>query len=241
MRISLLILFLLAAVVAAPAQTIDKTKAPTIQVTGSAEINVVPDEVNISLKVSKVNKELIAAKTANDDEIAKIVVLTNNFGVAPMDVKTDYISVNEKYERRLEPGTDDEYTNVFVGYNVSRTITIKLRDINKFENFLTEAVKVGVANISNVSFETSELRKYKDKARANAIKAAREKADAITGEIGQSIGKAISIVENDIDGYRSPYSNYRSNAFETDGAELGTAAIGTISVKAQVEVEFILN
>ena len=73
--------------------------------------------------------------------------------------------------------------------------------------------------------------------------AAKEKATALAGRIGQTIGKAIKI-EEDADAYRSPGANYASNSntFIEDGAAVGSdTAIGTISIKAQVEVEFILN
>lgn len=61
-------------------------------------------------------------------------------------------------------------------------------------------------------------------------------------KIGQSIGKAVSIEEKDIDGYRSPYANASSNSFAIDGNEIvENETVGTISVKAQVRVRFLLN
>ena len=77
-----------------------------------------------------------------------------------------------------------------------------------------------------------------------AIKAAREKAEGIVKEIGQTIGKAVSIEEENVDGFRSPYANISSNSISTaddrdDDGE--TFSAGTISVKAQVEVRFLLN
>jgi len=91
-------------------------------------------------------------------------------------------------------------------------------------------------------FTSSELRKFKDQVRAQAVRAALEKAQAIAKEIGQTIGKSVSIEENDIDGYRSPNSNISSNSFSIDeDADAETISVGAISVKAQVEVRFLLN
>ena len=47
----------------------DVSKAPTIEVTGTAEINVVPDEVSILLNVSKTDKNLNTAKSQNDQGV----------------------------------------------------------------------------------------------------------------------------------------------------------------------------
>lgn len=223
------------------AQTVAVNQMPTIHVTGTAEIQVVPDLVKFALRVSKSDKNLQIAKTQNDVNVAKIIALTKRFQIDAKDVKTDFISVKEKFDR-VKQKDDDEYTNVFAGYTVSKTVVVKLKDLAKFEEFFSEIIKVGVTELSNVSFESSEIRKHKDQARAMAVRAAREKAIAIAKELGQSIGKAVSIEEKDIDGYRSPGANYSSNSFSIDDdTDSETFSIGTISVKAQVEALFLLN
>jgi len=225
-------------------QSSDILKTPTIEVTGTAEINVVPDEVSISLNVSKTDKSLSIAKSQNDDSVAAVIALTKKFGIDPKDVKTDFIAVREKNEKRKIPKTDDDYQDAFVGYTVSKTVVVKLRDIKKFEEFFSEAVRSGVSQIGSVVYSTSQLRKYKDEARAMAMRAAREKATALTREIGQTIGKAVSIEEEDVDGFRSPSANVSSNSFsvsDNDSDASDTFSVGTISIKAQVKVEFLLT
>lgn len=225
-----------------PAQNIDTSKTPTIQVTGTAEIQVVPDTVTLSFTISKKNISVAAAKKENDETVDKVTSLAKRFAIAATDVKTDYIRVKEATKRVKVQGSIDNYEEISDGYLVNRNLVIKLRDISKFETFLTSLLDAGVDDVDSVVFTSSELRKYKDQARAQAIRAAREKADAITKEIGQSIGKAVSIEEKDIDGYRSPYANISSNSFAIDGDEINEdEAVGTISVKAQVEVRFLLN
>ena len=222
-------------------QQVDIGKLPTISVTGTSEIQVVPDMVNFRLRVTKSDKLLTTAKDQNDANIAKLLDLTRKFAINSTDVKSDFISVKEKYDRIKQKG-DEEFTDVFAGYTVSRTMIVRLRDLKRFEQFFTDVVQTGVTEVSDVTFESSELRKFKDQARAMAIRAAREKADAIAKEIGQTIGKAVSIVEENVDGFRSPYANASSNSFSIDGVGANDdTAIGTISVKAQVKVDFLLN
>ena len=78
------------------AQDIDKM--PMIIVTGTAEVQVVPDEVIFSLDVTKIDKDLQIAKRLNDETVGKVLELTRRFSVLPQNVKTDYISVEMKYE-----------------------------------------------------------------------------------------------------------------------------------------------
>jgi uncharacterized protein YggE len=243
MRISIFFLTIFLFSIAAFSQTVDVSKAPTIEVIGTAEINVVPDEVSISLNISKTNRDLSAAKSQNDEGVTAILGITRRFGIDPKDVKTDFIIVKEKNERRKIPNTDDEYRDVFIGYTVSKTVVVKLRDIKRFEEFFSEVVKAGVSQIGNVTYSTSQLRKYKDEARAMAVRAAREKAAALTRELGQTIGKAVSIEEESVDGFRSVNANISSNSFSVSDADSDpsdTFSVGTISVKAQVKIEFLL-
>ncbi len=242
MKMKLQILFVFCVFgLAVSAQTVDVGKIPTIKVTGTAEIQVVPDTATFSFAVSKKNKSVAVAKKENDETIMKVTDLAKRFNIPATDVKTDYIRVSEATKRVKIPNSDDDYEEVFDGYRVNRSLVIKLRDMSKFESFLTALIDAGVNDVDNVVFSSSEIRKYKDQARAQAIQAAKEKAQDIASSINQSIGKAVSIEEKDIDGYVSPYANRTSNNFSTAENLTENAAVGAISIKAQVEAEFILN
>lgn len=243
-KLSMIFMLLAAAAAGISAQSVDVSKLPTVDVTGVAEIFVVPDEVTFSLKVAKTDKELEKAKRDNDQIIRKVLELARDFKIDAKDVKTDFITVKEAYERQRIVGTDDEYRNVFVGYTVSKTAVVKLKDLSRFEDFFSKVIGIGVTDISGVTFTSSQLRKHKDEARAMAMRAAREKATALAAVIGQNIGRAVSIKEENVDGYRNSYANASSNSFAVDGSdtdEEDTFSVGTISVKAQVEVSFLLN
>ena len=62
-----------------------------------------------------------------------------------------------------------------VYYIVRKTIGIKLTNISGFDGVLSGLITNGVNNVQGIDFRTSELRKYRDKARTLAIQAAKEK------------------------------------------------------------------
>lgn len=180
----------------------DIEKLPVITVTGSAEVLVVSDEVIFSLDVTKTNKELQIAKRLNDESVAKILELTKRFSVSPQNVQTAATSVEMKYDSIRDAKTkifndsgDEIGKRIFRGYEVSKTMTVKLTDIPRFEDFFAEVLKTGISNVSSIKFETSKFRENRDKARDMAMKAAKEKAIAMTAAIGQTIGKALRIIE----------------------------------------------
>jgi uncharacterized protein YggE len=236
-RLSTVLVFLVTTL-ALSAQAQESKEPPLITVTGQAEVKVAPDEVVFNIVVEQTNMDLAAAKSANDESVRKVLALARNYNVEPQNVQTDYISVEPKYNTDDE---DDESKRkrVFIGYSVSKTVVIRLKDLSRFENLFSDILKAGVTRIRNVDFRTTELRKYKDQARAMAIKAAQEKAIALTKEIGQTIGRAYSIRENGYEG-----GDLRSNnSFVVSGNysdNESTFAPGLITVQAQVTVSFRL-
>jgi uncharacterized protein len=231
----------------------EKNEPVTIDVSGSAEVFVAPDEVIFSLDVTNVDKDLPKAKATNDETVAKVLALTGRFNVAPQDVKTDYISFDKEYEyfrdekKKVYDEDGDEISRkTFKGYKISKTVIVKLKEIGRFEEFFSEILRSGITEINSVSFETSQLRELKDRARELAMKAAHEKAKAMAGAVGQTIGKAISIVEESTNNRGYSLSNVTSNSISTVGTfaaseSMATFAPGAIKVEASVKVRFLLN
>jgi uncharacterized protein len=230
-RVALLLL-----VFASSAAADDKPEPRLVTVTGEAEVLVVPDEVVFDLTVQNLNRDLRQAKSQTDEQLKKLIDMTRRYRIDPKDVQTDYIRLEPRYR-----GNDE--TRTFAGYSVRKDLSFTLRDVSRAEELLSEIMESGITRINSVNFRTSQMRKYRDQARALAIRAAQEKAVALTNEIGQKIGKAYSIEEEVPD--RSAYSqNSSSNAavFVAGGASdsEGTLALGQIRVTARVTVRFEL-
>lgn len=227
---------LLASAASLPARADDTPTPRLITVTGEAEVRVVPDEVVFDLTVQTLDKNLRQSKAQTDERIKRLMELTRRYAVEPKDVQTDYIRVEPRYR-----GNDE--TRLFVGYAVRKDLVFILRDVTKAEALLSEVIESGITRVNSVNFRTSELRKHRDAARVLAIRAAREKAVALAGELGQKVGKAYSI-EEDVPSGRVMSQNVTSNAFITDGdssASTGTLALGQINVNARVTVRFELE
>jgi uncharacterized protein YggE len=213
----------------------DKTEPRLITVTGEAEVLVVPDEVVFDLTVQSLNKELRLAKAQTDERLKKLIDLTRRYNVAPKDVQTDYIKLEPRYR-----GNDE--SRLFLGYSVRKDLVFTLRDVSRAEEMLSEVLESGITRINGVRFQTSQMRKYRDQARGLAIRAAQEKATALTAEIGQKIGKAYSIEEESQS--RVLYAqNVMSNVAGVGGDSAdseGTLSLGQIKVTARVTVRFEL-
>lgn len=217
-----------------------------ITVTGDADVRVTPDEVVLTLGVETWDEDLLTAKAQNDERVKAVMALAQNMGVESRYIQTDWISIEPRYKDYYEK--ED-----LIGYFVRKTLVITLKDVSKFDQLLTEALAAEVNYVQGIDFRTTELRKYKDQARALAIKAAREKAAALAGELGQTIGQPHDIQEQQSgwwSTYRSWWGAWGNSPAQNVVQEVSsvsssttddTLAPGQIKVNAQVTVSFELE
>jgi len=222
----------------------------SIAVSGQAEVRVTPSIVNLVLGVETLRRSLPAAKAENDRRVEAVVKSLQGLGVDAKDIQTDYIHVEPDYFTR------DDTITILRRYTVRKTVAVTLRDVTKFERILSGALQSGATHVLNVQFLTDDLRKHRDEARARAIQAAREKAEALAHELNARVGKVISINEYAVGGpwhsydnswggmrYGGPGANQVSvQAAGTSGELLGdTIALGLIGITASVSVSFELE
>jgi uncharacterized protein YggE len=186
--------------------------------------------------VQNINREMRLARTQTDEQLKKLLELTRRYKIDPKDVQTDYVKLEPRYR-----GNDESRT--FIGYSVRKDLVFTLRDVSRAEELLSEVMESGITRVNGVRFQTSRMRKYRDEARALAIRAAQEKAVALTAEIGQKIGRAYSI-EEDSPNMGLAYQNVAGNASGFAGGSAadseGTLSLGQIKVTARVTVRFEL-
>jgi uncharacterized protein YggE len=133
---------------------------------------------------------------------------------------------------------------VRISYFVAgQTLTVTVRDLTRLDTLLESLIHAGGNQIDSIRYETSDLRKYRDQARDLAVKAAREKAQALAAALGQEIGKAQSIEEVP----EFSYSNGLMSNAVYDGyyapAKLAAPATakGQTTISASIVVSFDLN
>ena len=223
--------------------------AGQINVTGEALVQVAPDEVQVSLGVEVFDKELDAAKRINDARSQALLKALKDLGIEEKHIQTDVLSVELKYRDNGAP------SNGIEGYFVRRSYKVCLKEVKKFESVVDAALKAGVNHIVDIDFKSTELRKHRDAARLEAIKAAKEKAVALAGALDVKVGKPMQINEGYFS-YESPYrpwwgNSYRNQfAYQTQNAMVngggateggGTLPMGMIGIRAQITVTFELE
>lgn len=235
---------------------ISAADSPSISVTGAAEIKVPPDEVLLNVGVESRAIALADAKRANDADVAKALAFLRASGVADKDVQTDYVNIEPRYPydnaaklvTRLQP----EY------FVVRKSIGVRLTRVGAYEEVLAGLLANGAQYVHGVEFRTSQLRKHRDAARALAIRAAQEKADALARELGVRRGAVRAVSESYSGGWwrgsgwwgNTGGGQMMQNVVQQAGGddeagagagEDGTLAVGQISVNATVSASFAIE
>lgn len=241
MKKTFLILAVLLCAVAAKAEPTSTPGDKRIfYVSADAEIRVKPDRVYLTLGVSERSKDLSAAKERMGETLKKAIAFCKTKGVQDKHIQTSYISIHPDYRY-----DDDKAKDLLRYYALTQTFTVTLENPDIYETILYTLLDMGINNVRNVSFATSELRKHRDAARLAAVRAAQEKAKLLTDAAGIKLGKVINIQE----GQHKPPALYRSQANFSQNVAAPAAmedagesfALGTIPVRAEVTISYELE
>lgn len=219
----------------------------SINVSGTAVVNVIPDRVLIQLGVQSNGSTPQKVEAANSSTINKIVRALKAQGVDEKDIITDSYVIQPLY---------DDYDSLYIkGYRIYNIVAITLRDISKVNKVIGSALNAGANQVINVEFYLSNLRKYRDQARDLAMKAASEKADDLASVAGAETGCVMNINENSWSYFNGGWygqsrelwtQNVVQNAAPAGGesgllTDAGPMNLGQISVRAEVSASFSLK
>lgn len=183
-----------------------------IEVTGTAEKEVIPDEIYIGIIIRE--KYVNKVKVAIEDQEEKLKNALNSLGIDLTnlylsDANADYVKVRWQKKDVL---TKKDYT-----LNVSNATTVG-------QVFLElEKLEITDAFISRVNH--SKIDSLRKEVQILAIKAAKDKADYLLTAIGEQTGKPLIITENPQTVYREdiarmPARNVNSIASTVGGVTL---------------------
>ena len=223
----------------------------TVQVSGTAVVNIQPDRALIQLGVQSNGKTAREVQARNARTINNVIKAVKTLGVETKDISTNHYVIEPVYIPYNSLNVD--------GYRIYNTISITMRDVSKSSDAIAAAFQAGANQVVNVDFYTSELRKYRDQARAMAMKAASEKASALAQAAGSSTDCALNISENSwsyFNGWNwwnggNNQNIWTQNAVQnaapassgngTPSSDDSPVSAGQISVRAEVSVTFALK
>lgn len=179
---------------------------PHVVAMGSGKVVVAPDmaEITVSSQVNDVAS--LRAKQKVDAAVSAFLHALHQQGVAEADIEASDLSLNEDVD------TNDDGRRVSNGYNASRSVSFKLRDLDRLNAVLDAALASGMNRFGGTSFTSSRADTLRAEARAKAARNAQERATEIAAGFNARLGTVYSInsANNDL----SAHFRYGANGLD---------------------------
>jgi hypothetical protein len=193
----------------------------TITVTGMGKAAAAPTIASINFSVQETGKTVSAAQDAATKRADGALAAVKKLGIDDKDVSTSGYSVNPQYEiKPCLPNTVCNQSSTINGYQVSESITVKVRDTAKAGDVLQALGTVGVQNIYGPNFQVDDTSAVEADARGKAIADAKQKAELLAKQLGVHLGSVVSFSESNGSGPMP----YFSKAAAADGMGVASAA-----------------
>jgi len=179
--------------------TTSQSKGEPFIVTGEGKVYVTPDIAKITVGVQETGTSL---KTVQDSVNKKSQALTGaikKLGIKDEDIKTTSYNLYPQYDYQTS-------ARRIMGYQVSTTYEVTIRDFDKINEVITSATSVGANMEGSINFEINDVTEKEklQEARELAVSEAKEKAEGLASSAGITLGRIINISENQNSNYPQP-------------------------------------
>lgn len=206
---------------------------PSLTVTGSGQVLVVPDIAYINVGVRSEGPSVSEAISVNNGQAQAIKDALVAAGVAEEDIQTANFNVyqSSNYDFQGQP------TNTF--YVVENTVNVTVRQIGNLGGILDTVARSGANNIYGVNFDVADKSAAQTSARNLAVQAAQKQAGELAQAAGVTLGDIISI--NASYTTTTPFYGYGMGGGGAAMAESVPIASGQLPVNAQVTMTFMIK
>ncbi len=206
----------------------ERSKTRSIEVKGSSEIEITPDEIFVRITLKEYKKggskvALNALESGLVKSLKKVEIPRENLTVENIN------GYNWNWRKRK---SED-----FMG---SKSFILEVSNLKKMNDLVYMLDPEGLNNVNIQSYSHSDIESYRKKVKIGAIKAAKEKAVYLLESVGSEPGELLEVQEIDY-GYQGSMMNMRSNiAYEgaSDSGYQSNVEFMKIKVRAEMRVVF---
>lgn len=187
-----------------------QTNERYIEVTGTSEMEIVPDKIHYLIEIREYFKEEFDGKSKPEEYRTKVPLAEIEQGLrealANSGIPQNAIRTQEIGDYWRQQGQD---------FLLSKKFDITLTDFNQINEIVKRIDTKGIHTMRIGELENNDMPAYHQKGKIEALKAARRKATYLVEALGKRLGEVIRIVEKD-SGYASPFA--QSNVMSSDAA-----------------------
>lgn len=204
----------------------------TITVSGTARVELVPDEACIELVLASRDASMPTAHTRLSEGLTAL--LADLRSQSELRVEQGAVRYAPNYE------SDGMGRSRLVGHVATAQVNVRTRDFARIPDVVGRAAARGLDRV-DVVFYATDLVARKAAVRTQALEAARAKADAMASTLGVSLGEVVTIAEGESRTNATiEIANYAAPA-ATDAVPDAPAPPGAIPLTMSVAVVYRLR
>jgi uncharacterized protein len=209
------------------AQVMEKEKIRKIDVTGSAEQEVVPDKISVSIILQEYMKD---NKTRVDMLVleAQLQKAVADAGLSKESLTVGNISGYRNWWGKKKPTTFLE----------NKTYILTVANLAKIDAILNRVDEKGIASTNIDKYDYTKISELCKEVKIKALQAAKEKATYLLAGIGETLGEALEIQEVE-ESYQPQmtYSNTMMRSAAMDSAPMQESTVDVKKIKVRYEMK----
>jgi uncharacterized protein YggE len=164
-----------------------------IWVNGEGKVTAVPDIAILSLGIQAQESTVTEARDKAAGAMTAIMNALKDAGVAATDIQTQNFNIQQ-----VTRWDTDKQQEIVIGYQVTNTVTVKVRDVTKTPAVIDGVTVAGgdFTRINSLAFTLDDPTLYYEQARVKAVNDAAAKARKLADTAGVKLGKATYISES---------------------------------------------
>ena len=152
----------------------------TISVTGQADISTQPNSVKFVVTRVNAGNEISLAIDDGNNGINRLINIAKGFGDPNIEIKKTFYQI----------------TSSGTSFSVANAFSVETSATDNIDTLIKKLYQNGATTVSNITFESKNIKTVEDKLRQDVYADALKKAKLIAKSAGRRLGKVISITDD---------------------------------------------
>lgn len=201
---------------------------PYIAVSGTATLEVKPDQVLIQFQASALQPKGILAKEKVDQQVRSLFSSLKKAGFDGKELDSGDLYTRAEYDYHKEKRT-------FIGIRATRDLSYLLTDLNKVNLFLDTVLSSEIESIGSLEYGLQSPEQWQLKVRQMAVEDSLEKASVLAQAYQAKLGKIYSV------NYQNSYPRPLMIRAMQDEMTATSYQKKTIKINDRVQAVFLLK
>ena len=173
-----------------------KPETPTLTVAGTGSLTVAPDTAFVTVGMETAGKSLSQAQRENSAVMQKVMERLRALKIDKERIQTSSFMVTPQYRPSPKhPAETPPSLPEIIGYRISNTVTVEVRDLEKVATVIEEALTAGANHFQGLEWAMRDEQPARLSALKFAAAKAREKATALSETLHVNLVRLVTVNE----------------------------------------------